>query len=72
MNETTTLERGPGSTGNVLAALASFCLPGLGQLAQGRVLPAFLFFTGSILLWCVCLGWAAHLWAVVDAALWRP
>jgi hypothetical protein len=35
---------GQGSTGNVIAALASFFIPGLGQLLQGRVLPALLQF----------------------------
>ena len=34
---------GQGSSGNIIAALASFFAPGLGQLLQGRVL-AFLFF----------------------------
>ena len=28
---------GQGSTGNVIAALASFFIPGLGQLLQGRL-----------------------------------
>ena len=31
---------GQGSTGNVIAALASFFIPGLGQLMQGRLLKA--------------------------------
>ena len=31
---------GAGSGGNVLAALASFFVPGLGQLLQGRVVLA--------------------------------
>ena len=33
-----------GSGGNVIAALCSFFIPGLGQLVQGRLLPAILFF----------------------------
>lgn len=33
-----------GSGGNVVSALASFVLPGLGQLAQGRAVPALFFF----------------------------
>ena len=61
-----------GSTGNVLAALASFFVPGLGQLVQGRLLPALLFFVGAILAWCCCLGWIVQIWATLDAALWRP
>ena len=31
---------GQGSTGNVIAALASFFIPGLGQLIQGRLIRA--------------------------------
>jgi TM2 domain-containing membrane protein YozV len=33
-----------GSAGNVLAAVASLFFPGLGQLLQGRILAALLFF----------------------------
>jgi TM2 domain-containing membrane protein YozV len=72
MSETTMCEQRRGSTGNVIAALASFFLPGLGQLVQGRVLPAFLFFVAWAILWCVCLGWIMHIWAAIDAAIWRP
>lgn len=61
-----------GSAGNVIAALASFFFPGLGQLVQGRVLAALLMFVGATLLWCVALGWIVHLWATLDAALYRP
>lgn len=32
---------GQGSSGNVIAALASFFIPGLGQLIQGRPFAAF-------------------------------
>ena len=35
---------GQGSGGNVLAALASFFIPGLGQLLQGRLLMAIIHF----------------------------
>lgn len=34
----------PGSGGNVIAALASFFIPGLGQLLQGRVWAATIDF----------------------------
>ena len=60
-----------GSAGNVLAAAASFFLPGLGQLFQGRPLTAVLFFLASGLLWCFLLGWLVHLLASLEAALWR-
>jgi TM2 domain-containing membrane protein YozV len=64
--------RGQGSTGNVIAALASFFVPGLGQLLQGRLLLAIIQFVLAGLLWIVLLGWAIHLWSVLDAALWKP
>ena len=60
-----------GSTGNVIAALASFFIPGLGQLLQGRLFAAFLFFVAAGVLWLVFLGWLLHLWSVLDAALWK-
>ena len=63
---------GQGSTGNVIAALASFFIPGLGQLIQGRVLKAAVMFVLAAALWVILLGWAIHLWSIVDAALWKP
>ncbi|MEA3144949.1 MAG: hypothetical protein QOI53_361 [Verrucomicrobiota bacterium] len=65
---------GPGSGGNVIAALASLIVPGLGQLAQGRILSAVLQFIFSGILWVISfglLGWIGHILAAVDAALWR-
>lgn len=62
---------GQGSTGNVIAALASFFIPGLGQLIQGRVLPAILFFLLASIGWVFLLGWLFHLWAVIDAAVYQ-
>jgi TM2 domain-containing membrane protein YozV len=63
---------GQGSAGNVIAALGSFFIPGLGQLLQGRLVKAIFMFCLSIALWFVLLGWAVHLWSVLDAALWKP
>ncbi len=63
---------GQGSGGNVLAAICSFFIPGLGQLVQGRVLAAFLFFVAAGVLWIFLLGWVIHFWSVIDAARWRP
>ncbi|UXY14404.1 hypothetical protein N8I74_13890 [Chitiniphilus purpureus] len=63
---------GQGSGGNVLAALASFFIPGLGQLLQGRVLKAALMFIFAAVLWVIWLGWLIHLWSIVDAALFDP
>lgn len=61
----------PGSTGNVLAALCSFFIPGLGQLLQGRLLIALIQFVLAGVLWIFWLGWIVHLWSVIDAALYR-
>ena len=62
---------GPGSTGNVLAAICSFFIPGLGQLVQGRVLMALIQFVLAGILWCFFLGWVIHLWSIIDAAIYR-
>jgi len=66
-----------GSTGNVIAAIASLFFPGLGQLLQGRILAALLFFVvtvvGYALWWLIVpavIGAIFHLWSIIDAA--RP
>ena len=66
------MSNGQGTAGNVIASLASFFIPGLGQLLQGRLLPAILFFVFTGILWVLLLGWVIHLWACLDAALWKP
>jgi TM2 domain-containing membrane protein YozV len=63
---------GQGSAGNVIAAVCSFFIPGLGQLVQGRLGMAIIQFVLAIVLWIFLLGWAIHLWSIVDAALWKP
>ena len=70
---------GQGSGGNVLAAICSFFLPGLGQLVQGRILPALLFFVGMAIAWVlvvVLIGWLlvpiVYLWSIIDAARYTP
>jgi hypothetical protein len=68
------IEAGRGSGGNTIAAVASLVIPGLGQLAQGRLLSALLVFVGSALLWILSfglLGWLGHIFAALDAALWK-
>lgn len=68
------LATGRGSGGNVIAALASLIIPGLGQLAQGRIFSALLQLIASGLLWVLTfglLGWLGHVLAALDAALWR-
>ena len=70
-----------GSGGNVIAAVCNVFIPGLGQLVQGRILMALMFFivTGA------CYGLAAliifffmwpvgaifHIWSIIDAARYR-
>ena len=71
---------GQGSSGNVIAAIASFFIPGLGQLVQGRILAALFFLVLAAVLWTVAiltlgllafLGVIPPIWACIDAALWR-
>ena len=63
---------GQGSAGNVIAALCSFFIPGLGQLLQGRFFMALFQFLLCGALWLVLLGWLIHIWSVLDAALFKP
>lgn len=72
---------GQGSGGNVIAAICNIFLPGLGQLVQGRIMKALMFF----LVTAICYGLAAmvififmwpvgaifHLWAIIDAAKYK-
>ncbi|GJL75623.1 DUF6677 family protein [Nitrosomonas sp.] len=69
---------GKGSGGNVLAAICSFLIPGLGQLVQGRALPALLFFLVvsanyffAVLIIPAVIGGIIHLWSILDAAKFR-
>ena len=62
---------GQGSAGNVIAALASFFIPGLGQLLQGRLMMAIIQFVLAGLLWFFLMGWLVHLWSIIDAARWK-
>ncbi len=63
---------GRGSGGNVLAALCSFLVPGLGQLTQGRVLAALEHFVAAFVLWIFMLGWIIHILSAVGAATYKP
>jgi TM2 domain-containing membrane protein YozV len=62
---------GQGSAGNVIAAICSFFVPGLGQLVQGRLFTAIVHFVLAGLLWIILLGWLIHLWSIIDAATWK-
>lgn len=70
---------GQGSTGNVIAAVCSFFIPGLGQLIQGRILiglivlvlvPVCYFFWFLIVPGIV--GALIHLWSIIAAAMYQP
>jgi len=63
---------GPGSGGNVLAALCSFFIPGFGQLLQGRLGMALVHVVLAGILWFFFLGWLMHLWSIIDAARYTP
>ncbi len=72
---------GQGSGGKVLADICNIFIVGLGQLVQGRIFAAIMFF----LLTYICYSLAAtvilifmwipgvifHIWAIVDAAKFR-
>jgi len=67
-----------GSGGNVLAAICSFFIPGLGQLVQGRIFAAIIFFAALVIsgaLTWVLIGWLllpiVYLWAIIDAARYK-
>lgn len=67
-----------GSGGNVIAAICNLFFPGLGQLVQGRLTAAILFFLAWLisgaLVW-VFIGWfllpVVYLWAIIDAARFK-
>ncbi len=72
---------GQGSGGNVLAAICSFFIPGLGQLVQGRILAAIVFFllagvfyglsATGVLFFFWPVGAIIHLWSIISAARFR-
>lgn len=72
---------GQGSTGNVIAAICSLFIPGLGQLVQGRVFAAVLWFVAACIAgavtWVVTLSLLPFGWFIVSilscisAALYR-
>jgi len=69
---------GQGSGGNVIAALCNIFIPGLGQLVQGRLLPAILFFLVTVvgyatwwLIFPAVVAGLVHLWSIIDAAKYK-
>jgi TM2 domain-containing membrane protein YozV len=77
-----TMSAQQGSAGNVIAALCSFFVPGLGQLLQGRVLSAIAWFVVAcvafVVTWLITLsllpfGWfVVSIFSCVNAAVYRP
>lgn len=65
------IETRRGSAGNVIAAIASAFYPGIGQLAQGRLIAAALFALFATITWVVLMGWVFHIWAAYDAAVYE-
>ena len=64
----------PGTTGNVIAAICSLVIPGLGQLVQVRILLAAFFFVLGAVIWFVTFGhfgWIINLISAISAALYR-
>ena len=72
---------GQGSGGNVIAAICNIFIPGLGQLVQGRIFKALLFFiftfvpyslAATVILFIVWpVGAIFHLWSIIDAARYK-
>ncbi len=67
-----------GSAGNVIAAICNVFFPGLGQLVQGRLLPAIIFAiicVGGYALWYLIIpaiiAGIFHLYSVIDAATYK-
>ena len=48
------MSAGQGSAGNVIAAICSLIIPGLGQLVQGRIISALVWFVVA------CIAFAAN------------
>ena len=75
------MSSGQGSTGNVIAALCSLFIPGLGQLIQGRLLSAMFWFVTAciafVVTWLITLsllpfGWfLVSIFSCISAALFR-
>lgn len=64
-----------GSGGNVLAALCNVFVPGLGQLVQGRIMSAILFFIVIVTLYALWVtapvAVILQIWAIIDAAKFK-
>ena len=64
------MSAGQGSAANVIAAICSFFIPGLGQLVQGRILSAIFWFLFACIAfgvsWIITLSLLPFGWFVVS------
>lgn len=76
------MSAGQGSTGNVIAAICSLIIPGLGQLVQGRILSALFWFLAACVVGAIVFlfslglfggfGWLlVSIFSCISAATWR-
>lgn len=64
------MSNGQGTAGNVIAAICSFFIPGLGQLVQGRLLSAVFWFifacAAFAITWLITISLLPFGWFVVS------
>ena len=75
------MSAGQGSAGNVIAAICSLIIPGLGQLLHGRILSAIFWFVAACIAfaitWLITLsllpfGWfVVSIFSCISAAMYR-
>jgi TM2 domain-containing membrane protein YozV len=75
------MNAGQGSAGNVIAAICSLIIPGLGQLVQGRIISAIFWFVAACIAfgitWLITLsllpfGWfVVSIFSCISAAMYR-
>lgn len=76
------MSAGQGSAGNVIAAICSLIIPGLGQLVQGRILSAIFWFLAACVFGAIVFvfsltllggaGWTiVAIFSCISAALYR-
>ena len=56
---------------NLGCAAASLIVPGAGQFLQSRPRMGLTMLIFAVVLWLAWLGWIIHLWAGLDAWLYR-
>jgi len=69
------MSEGRGSSGNIIAGIASFFIPGLGQLVQGRIMAALFMVVLATAIHVFSFGllsWVGHVIAAVHAGLYDP